>query len=387
MIFGNMLSRLLKISLNSKESVFLFGPRGTGKTYWVKQHFDKALYLDLLDSSLLASLLANPNRLESLIPPNYKDWIIIDEVQKVPEILNEVHRLIENKKLKFILTGSSARSLKRKGINLLAGRALDYKMHPLTIQELGEQFNLEKALQFGMLPAVYQTNEPARYLSTYISTYLREEVLQEGLTRNLGEFTRFLEVASFSQGSLINFSEIAREIGIDRKVVSSYFDILDDLLISIRLPPFTKRAKRRLALHDKFYFFDVGVYRSVRPIGPLDSPQEIDGPALETLFLQHLRAINDYYQLGFSLHYWRTQHQTEVDFIAYGKKGLFAFEIKRKTTISSKDLTGLKAFAKDYPIAKLYLLYGGKEHEYHGNIHIVPFEEALKNLENLLITD
>lgn len=379
-----MFARLLKIDLHSNQSIFLFGPRGTGKTYWVKGHFQDALYLDLLDSSVLTPLLADPSRLQSLIPENFSDWIIIDEVQKAPEILNEVHRLIENKQYRFVLTGSSARSLKRKGVNLLAGRALDYKMHPLTIQEVGDQFDLLKAMKFGMMPAVYQVTDPERYLSTYISTYLREEVLQEGLTRNLGEFTRFLEVASFSQGSLINFSEIAREASINRKVVASYFDILDDLLIAFRLPPFTKRAKRRLTAQDKFFFFDVGVYRSIRPAGPLDLPEEMDGAALETLFLQHLRAINDNYCLGFDLYYWRTQHKVEVDFVAYGEKGLLAFEVKRKAKISSKDLQGLKSFATDYPMAKLYLIYGGKQREYHGNIEVIPFVEALKELPNLL---
>lgn len=380
-----MFPRLLKIDLDAKHSIFLFGPRGTGKTYWVKQHFKKcSLYIDLLNSSVLTPLLADPSRLESFIPPNFKDWIILDEVQKIPTILNEVHRLIEENGYRFILTGSSARSLKRKGVNLLAGRALDYKMHPLTIQEVGEKFDITHALQYGMLPAVYQAADPTHYLSTYIHTYLREEILQGGLARNLSQFIRFLETASFSQGSLINISEIAREASVDRKVVSHYFDILEDLLIAIRLPPFTKRAKRRLTIHDKFYFFDVGVYRSIRPKGPLDIIEEIDGPALETLFLQHLRAINDYYRLGFNIYYWRTQHQVEVDFVVYGKKGLFAFEIKRKTKLSIKDFRNLKAFSKDYPMAKLYLVYGGKQREYHDNIETIPFVEMLKNLVELL---
>jgi uncharacterized protein len=379
-----MFPRLLKIDVKSKQSIFLFGPRGTGKTYWVKQHFKNALYLDLLNSSILTPLLAEPGRLELLIQPNFKDWIILDEVQKAPDILNEVHRLIEEKGYRFILTGSSTRSLKRKGINLLAGRALDYKMHPLTIQELGNRFDLADALLRGMLPAAYQVSDPGHYLSTYVNTYLREEILQEGFARNLSQFTRFLETASFSQGSLINISEIAREAHLDRKLVSSYFEILEDLLIAVRIPPFTKRAKRRLTAHEKFYLFDVGVYRSVRPTGPLDIAEEIDGPALETLFLQHLRAINDYYRLGFNLYYWRTQHQAEVDFVVYGNQGLFSFEIKRKAKLTSKDFRSLKAFSQDYPMARLYLLYGGKQREYYGDIEAIPFVEALQNLPELL---
>lgn len=184
---------------------------------------------------------------------------------------------------------------------MLAGRALSYHMHPLIATELGDQFNLKKLLQYGALPSVFSEQNPKKFLESYIQTYLKEEVLQEGLTRNLSDFAHFLEIASFSQGSLINMNAIARESGIHQKVVINYFTILDDLLIGYRLPPFKKRAKRRLITHEKFYYFDVGIYRCLRPTGPLDSPEEVGGIALESLFLQHLRAINDYLQLGFQL--------------------------------------------------------------------------------------
>jgi predicted AAA+ superfamily ATPase len=260
-------------------------------------------------------------------------------------------------------------------------------MYPLTCYELGEDFSLQTALSYGLLPSIYHVSDPMHYLETYITTYLREEILQEGLTRNLSEFARFLQAASFSQGNILNVSEISREAAVDRKVVSSYFGILDDLLIGYFLPPFTKRAKRRLTLHSKFYFFDTGVYRAIRPTGPLDSPEEIDGAGLETLFLSHLCALNDYNRLGYELYYWRTSNGVEVDFVLYGNKGLFAFEIKRKRSISNSDLNGLKAFSSDYNIAKFYLLYGGDHDEFHENIHVMPFTQGLLQLEMILNGD
>lgn len=377
-------NRLINIDIRSLNSIFIFGPRGTGKTLWIKTHLHNALYFDLLNTEIYNDFIANPTQLEKRIPKGFDHFIVIDEVQKIPALLNEVHRLIESHGYRFILTGSSARSLKRKGVNLLAGRALNYTMHPLTCYELGADFSLETALQFGLLPSIYHLTDPKHYLETYITNYLREEVLQEGLTRNLGQFARFLETASFSQGNVLNMSEISREVGIERKLVSNYFDILDDLLIGYRLPVFTKRAKRRLVSHPKFFLFDPGIYRIIRPKGPLDSPEEMDGNGLETLFLAHLRAINDYLRLGYQLYFWRTSNGVEVDFIVYGEQGLFAFEIKRTRSISRSDLSGLKAFKSDYPIAKCYLLYGGDHEEFHDNIHAMPFTQGLEQLIHLL---
>jgi len=377
-----MFQRLL--NLPKKKSCFLFGPRGTGKTWWLKHNFPKALYLDLLGSDLYLELLANPQRLEQLIPLDHDDLIIIDEVQKIPDLLNEVHRLIESKRLSFILTGSSARSLRRKGVNLLAGRALTYHMYPLTCEELRSAFHLGHSLQYGHLPAVFSEPNPAKYLSSYIHTYLKEEVLQEGLTRNLSGFTRFLEIASMSQGQVINMSEIAREVFVSRKVVESFFSIAEDLLLTYHLPVFTKRAKRRLVGHAKFYFFDVGVFRTLRRVGPLDSAEEIEGAAYETLVLQELKAMNDYLDLGYQLYFWRTSNQIEVDFVLYGPKGLLAIEVKRTIRVSPKDLTGLKAFAADYPEATRYLFYGGNCREQIEGVQIIPIAEALQNLKAIL---
>lgn len=377
-----MFSRLLEPP--ASKSFFLFGPRGTGKSHWVRARFPDAVYVDLLESDLATPLLASPQRLENLIPPDWKGWVVIDEVQKIPELLDEVHRLIERRRLKFALTGSSARKLKRKGVNLLAGRAVTLAMHPLTRRELGETFDLRRSLRFGQLPAAYVEDDPAAYLTSYVRTYLREEVQQEGLTRNLGAFSRFLEAASFSQGSPLNMSAVARDCHIERKVVEDYFTILEDLLLACRIPVFTKRAKRRTTSHPKFYFFDAGVYRALRPKGPLDSPEEIDGAALETLLWQELRAINDYRKLEYEIFYWRTAQGLEVDFVLYGERGLKAFEVKRASRVRDEDLTSLMQLREDYPIADCVLVYGGTRAYREGPIEILPLAACLEELPERL---
>ena len=366
------------------KSFFLFGPRGTGKTTWVKSAFPKAAYIDLLEAELFNDLTANPQRLSNFIPPGFKDWVIIDEVQWIPELLHEVHRLIETQKYRFILTGSSPRKLKRKGPNLLAGRALILSMHPFSVAELGNDFQLDHSLKYGQLPSVYTEADPKKYLEAYVRTYLEEEIRQEGLTRNLSAFARFLEAASFSQGSVLSISSVARECHVERKVVESFFSILEDLMIGYRIPIFSKKAKRRLIVHPKFYFFDVGVFRTLRPMGPLDTPEEVDGIALETLFLQELIALNSALNLGYKIFYWRTSNGREVDFVLYGPKGLLSFEIKRTSRITSTMLGGLKSFLTDYPMAKAYFVYGGNRRMHEGKIEVVPVLEILKNLKTLL---
>lgn len=377
-----MYSRLIQPPKN--KSFFLFGPRGTGKTTWVKSKFKNALYLDLLEAELFNDLLANPQRLENLIPKNFKDWVIVDEVQRIPELLNEVHRLIEKYKYRFILTGSSARKIRRKGVNLLAGRALGYHLYPLTAVELGEDFDLNHSLAYGQLPCAYTEENPKAYLESYVKTYLEEEIQQEGFTRNLGAFSRFLEAASFSQGSTLNVSSVARECSIERKVVENYFTILEDLLIAYRIPVFAKRAKRRLVSHPKFYFFDVGLYRTLRPIGPLDMPEEVSGHAVETLFLQELIAINAYLGFSYNIFYWMASNNLEVDFVLYGDKGIRAFEVKRTGKVSSFMLRGLKAFRKDYPSSKAYFIYGGERRLREGDIEVLSIRDALKELPEIL---
>lgn len=379
-----MFKRLLAINKANQKSFFLFGPRGTGKTSWVTQYFPEAFYIDLLKNRDYTLLQADPSRLEAMVLAHNSPWIIIDEVQKIPALLNEVHRLIEHHRRCFILTGSSSRQLKRGGANLLAGRALTYHMHPLTATEIGTQFDLIKALKYGLLPLSYLEADPKRFLESYVATYLREEALQEGLVRNIGTFSRFMELASFSQGCQLNLSNISREVGVSRKIIASYFEILGDLLIAVQLPCFTKRAQRKLTQHPKFYYFDTGIFQHLRPKGPLDTPEEIVGPAFETLFLQHLRAIIDYYNIDLSIYFWRTTTGLEIDFILYGEKGLFAFELKSKKYIERKDFSTLHAFKKDYPIATCYLIYGGDHAEKHGEITALPLQQALFKLPELL---
>lgn len=382
MVGVNVYQRLFH--LDSEQSVFIFGPRGTGKTSWLKATYKDALYFDLLHSQTYTAFLGDPSLLEARIPPFYDNWVIIDEIQKIPPLLNEVHRLIESKKIKFILTGSSARALRKKGVNLLAGRALTDHMHPLIATEIGDEFDLVRALTTGLLPMAYQSKMYKRYLSSYVKTYLQEEVLQEALTRNINLFARFLSAAAFSQGSVLSYTSIAREIGTTRQTVTNFFDILDDLLISIRLPVFKKRAKREVIAQSKFYYFDVGVYLSLRPKGPLDIEHELRGPALETLFLQHLRAMNDYYYLGYEIYFWRTQSQLEIDFILYGEKGLLAFEIKNNARLNTKDFKALKAFKADYPMAACYMIYMGETVYYEESIQVIPMQKALFDLVNIL---
>lgn len=379
-----MYSRIISKPLQTERSFFLFGPRGTGKTTWLKNTFPDSLHLDLLDSSLYTDLTANPAYIKNIIPPDCEKRIIIDEVQRIPALLNEVHRLIENKQYSFILTGSSARSLRKKGTNLLGGRAFTYHMYPLTAVELGSVFSLKTSITYGHLPSIHTGIDREEYLRSYVQTYLREEVLQEGLTRNLGAFARFLETASFSQGSLLNVSEVAREAGLERKTVANYFSILEDLLIAYFLPVFTRRTKRRLVTHNKFYYFDTGIFQTMRPKGPLDVPEEIGGSALETLVLQELKAINEYFNFRYSIYFWRTSNGTEVDFILYGDKGLLAIEVKNKKRVSGKDFNALKAFQTDYPEASLFLFYTGERKEYYDSIYVLPVQEALRELPSLL---
>lgn len=380
----DMFKRMLFPS-ESQQSYFLFGPRGTGKTVWVKAFYKNALYLDLLESGLYTNLLARPSLLEELIPPNFSDWVVVDEIQRVPELLNEIHRLIETKRFRFILTGSSARSLRQQGANLLGGRARMERMHPLTAIELGTSFDLTHALQSGLMPVVWnQKEDPRLYLEGYIGVYLQQEVAQEGIVRQLGDFARFLKIASLSQGQPINLANISREVALPRDRVAGYFQIVEDLLIAIQIPPFTRRAQRRLVMHPKFYFFDAGLFRAIRPLGPLDSDAEIDGAGLETLLLQNIRAVNDNLHLHYDIHFWRTSTGLEIDFILYGPKGLHAIEVKRSRTVSKNDLTALETFKEEYPEATCWMAFGGEHRQYFNSITAVPFKEFLLSLNEIL---
>lgn len=365
-----------------KYNFFLFGPRGTGKTTWLKQNYPDAIWIDLLEPDTFRSYSAYPERLREIVLayPDKKE-VVIDEIQKIPELLSVIHSLIEKKlKIQFILTGSSSRKLKRTGANLLAGRVIKKTLHPFMATELGKKFNFSNALKQGLLPLVVSAKDSDSVLRTYAALYVREEIQMEGLVRNIGNFSRFLEAVSFSHGSILNISNVARDCEVERKVVEGYITILEDLLLSFRLPVFTKRAKRAVVSHPKFYFFDAGVFRALRPSGPLDRPEEIEGCALEGLVVQHLVAWNSYRGDKNKVYYWRTRAGSEVDFVVYGEEVFWAIEVKNTSRIRPEDLRALDSFKSDYPESTAYLLYRGKERLMKNGILCMPCDEFLSKL-------
>lgn len=377
------IKRLLK---DVDSSYFLFGPRGTGKSTWLAEQFPHATTISLLDPAMRRELRAYPERLRNYVgigKPN--QTVVIDEIQRAPELLDVVHDLMESAlDCRFILTGSSARKLKRNAnADLLGGRALKRMCHPFIAREMGSDFNLEDALRFGMLPLVRypKRGSPGSILRTYLSLYIEEELVTEGVIRKVDSFLRFLEIASFSHASILSASAIAREAEVKRSTVDTYFDILEEMLIISRLPVFSKRAKRQLVGHDKIYFFDAGVYRELRPKGPLDRPSEIDGAGLEGLVYQHLRAWNDYLDEPNRLYFWRTRSGVEVDFVIYGAATFMAVEVKNAARVDRGDASGLEAFHADYPEAELVLLYRGEHRQrVTENVTAIPVSEFLLSL-------
>lgn len=363
-------------------SFFLFGPRGTGKSTWLQARFKEALWINLLKPDVQRQLAAHPERLDEILQgsPQQKT-VVIDEVQRVPELLTVVHRYIEKKQgYRFVMTGSSARKLKRSGIDLLAGRAVMANCHPFMASEMGDLFSLESTLRLGTVPLIRAASNPDETLAAYVMLYVREEVMAEGLVRDIGGFSRFLEAISFSQASLINISEISRECEVSRKTVEGYVKVLEDMLLGNRLQVFSRRAKRALIKQSKFYFSDCGVFRSVRPKGPLDRLEEMDGAALEGLVFQHLKAWIDYTKARNQLFFWRTQAGTEVDFVVYGESVFCAFEVKNSRTFSRKDLRGLKTFKNDYPESSVALLYRGSERRMVDGVLCIPCASFLQKL-------
>jgi predicted AAA+ superfamily ATPase len=365
-----------------EQSFFLFGPRGTGKSTWLRENHPDALWVDLLAPDTYRRFEARPERLGELIAGNpQKRVVVIDEVQKVPALLDVVHGLCEERKdLRFILTGSSSRKLKRTGVNLLAGRLLLRTLHPFMAAELGEEFDLDRALARGLVPIIDRAPKPEETLGAYASLYLQEEVKMEGLVRKIGDFSRFLEVISFSHASLLNISGIARECRINRKTAEGYLQVLEDLLLSYRVSAFTKRAKRAISTHPKFFYFDAGVFRSLRPTGPLDRPEEIEGSALEGLVAQHIAAFIAYRGGEDQLFYWRTRSGSEVDFVVYGPRLFWAIEVKNSKRVRPEDTRSLLTFAEEYPQARAMLLYRGAERLVRDNILCLPCEEFLRDL-------
>ncbi len=348
------LQRILSLpNLLSKKSFFLFGPRATGKSTLIKQDLsDAATVIDLLNSRLYLRLLSSPHDLEAIINSGDKsNTVVIDEIQRVPELLNEVHRLIENKKLTFLLTGSSARKLRRGKANLLAGRVWEARLFPLTWKEI-HGFNLERYLRYGGLPPVYLSEYPEEELDAYVNTYLKEEIMAEGLIRKLPPFSRFLQAAALVNGEMINFSKLANDCQVPPSTITEYVGLLEDTLLGFLLPAWTESKKRKAISTGKFYFFDPGVTHTLARTQTLDRNSHLYGKSFEQFIGMEIRAYLSYKRKKHQFSYWRSVHGYEVDFLIGSET---AVEIKASQKISQRDFKGLKALEEE-KIFKRYIL-------------------------------
>jgi len=349
-----MLERIFQISKELEGSIFLFGGRQTGKTTILRQQFSDTTYFDLLDTNVRRRLQQRPVLLyETLKDKPTGTLVIIDEIPEVPELLNEVHRLIVERQLVFILCGSSARKLKRKGHNTLGGRALPVYLYPLVSAEIPD-FDIDRAVNYGTIPPHYLARNPWRLLAAYIDVYLKEEIKEEALVRNLDAFQRFLEVAALTDGEIINNNNIAQECGVHATTVSSYFDILEDTLIGYRIPAYTKVMKRRLVQAPRFYYFDVGVTNYLLHRKELIRGGADYGHAFEHLVVQELVAYMHYRHCEEKLSYWRTYTGVEVDIIVGDAR--IAIEIKSTEEVQNRHIKNLKAFAEEHPDSKLMIV-------------------------------
>ena len=344
------------------QSFFLLGVRGVGKSTWARAQFPDAPHIDLLDEARYQDYLADPSLFAADLQPAPRgSWVVVDEIQRLPNLLNEVHRHIEDRRLNFALLGSSARKLKAAGVNLLAGRALHKTMHPLTPAELGGDFDLEAALDTGTIPLVWVADDRRAVLESYVRLYLREEVRAEGLVRNLPGFARFLPIAALYHGQVVNISGIARDCGVARTTVQGYLDILEDTLLAYRLPAFQPRLRVRERRHPKLYWVDPGLVRAVKKLhGPI-APEE-RGALLEGWVLHLLRAHAEEGELFDELHYWAPHpaNRTEVDFLLRRGGELAAIEVKSQPRYHTGMLLGLRAIAELPGMARRVLVYGGK---------------------------
>ena len=374
-----MLERILKLEETKEDSIFLWGSRQTGKSTLLRMLFPKATVYDLLKSDVRMALQMRPAQLrEECELLDDGELVIIDEVQKVPALLDEVHWLIENKGLRFILSGSSARKLRRSGANLLGGRALRKTLFPLVSAEIPD-FDLNRALNHGMLPHHYLMDNPAMRIQSYIGDYLQQEIVEEAIVRKLDSFTRFLQVAALSSGEIVNYTNIAQDCGISSKTVKEYFSILEETLLGFYLPSYTKVIKRRVIQSPKYYYFDVAIPNHLLHRVPLQQGTDVYGHALEHLVVQELRAFLSYRHPFKSLSYWHTlDNKYEVDAIIGDAE--VAIEVKSSNSITSHDTRGLKAFAEEYPDAKLYLLSLEDRPRKFNDVEVWPVEQFFKRL-------
>jgi uncharacterized protein len=379
-----MYKRIIDFSLPSKTSCFLWGPRQTGKSTLLRERFPAARRYDLLLSEEYRRLVHQPSIIREeclalLKRSELKDQpIIVDEVQKVPDLLDEIHWLIENKGLRFILCGSSARKLKRGHGNLLGGRAVRYELYPLVFPEVPD-FSLETALNDGLLPTHYGSPISRKRLEAYVGDYLKEEITAEAVTRNIPSFSRFLEIAALANGEIIQFSNIARECAVSSPTVKSYYQILEDTLIGRFVPAFQKRPKRRVILAPRFYFFDVGVVGFLTRRGRVERGSELFGRAFEHFLFMELSAHASYSGLRYPISYWRTASQIEVDFILGDHE--IALELKGTSSAQPHHLRGLLAFGDEYRTRRRILVTcDPKPRLFESKIEILPWKVFLEDL-------
>ncbi len=357
-----------------KKSHFLFGPRQTGKTFLIQNSLKGARVYDLLDTSIFLALSRNPERIEQEITPGDR-LVVIDEIQRLPELLNEVHRLIENRGIHFLLTASSARKLRRGGINLLGGRARMRSFHPLTCNELGDRFHLEQALERGLLPSIYFSDDHLADLDAYTGMYLQQEIVAEGVVRNIPAFSRFLRIAALCNGKIVNFTNVSNDAQVARTTVYEYFEVLKDTLILHELPAWRKSKKRKPIASSKYYFFDVGVVSALQ--GRMFRPGTPEyGEAFETYIFHELMSYRDYVS-GEPFSYWRSTSGFEVDFIIGDHT---AVEIKAKANISSRDIKSLQALSEEKRLERYFCVCFVPRRRTVDSIVIVPYKEFLDML-------
>lgn len=360
-----------------EESIFFWGPRQSGKSTLLKTLFKDALFFDLLLSDLYKRLLTNPEYLRETVIASGKKVVVIDEIQKIPNLLNEVHWLISNHSIRFILSGSSPRKIIRSGENLLGGRALRYELFPFTSSEI-PNFDLLRALNHGLLPRHYLTNNPKRNIAAYIGSYLRDEIVAEAKIRNVDIFARFLESAAFSNGEIVNYTNIASDCGVSSPTIKEYFQILEDTLIGRFLPVFQHKPKRRIIKSPKFYFFDVSITNHLLNRPKIELGTELFGNAFESFIFQELMAHRHYSGKEYQISYWRTASQLEVDFIL-GKHEV-AIEVKSSNKISSKHLGGIRAFRTEYQVKRSIVVCTENLARFQDEIEILPWQLFLDKL-------
>lgn len=372
--------RILNLKpLIGKKSLFLFGPRSTGKTSLIKKQLgNSALILNLLETPLFLRLSQNPAELEDIILENKKKQsiVVIDEIQRVPQLLSEVHRLLDEKKHTFLLTGSSARKLKSENADMLAGRAWVANLFGLTRAEI-PQFSLTRYLLNGGLPQVYASSDPAEELAAYVDTYLRQEIMAEGLIRKLAPFSRFLKVAALSNGQLLNFANISSDAAVPASTIKEYFAILEDTLLGFMLEPWLGSKKRKAIQTAKFYFFDTGVTHMLAGTKHLDRNSDLYGTSFEQFIGMELRAYLSYNRKREPLTFWRSTNGHEVDFLIGDK---IAIEVKSSTRVTDKMLSGLTALGEEGVVKKSFLVSQDRINSRKNGVHTLHWEEFLNRL-------